>query len=167
MSKAVPVTPSTNGNGEETPQTETWFSVSEAADYAGRTKTTLRKALANEKFSSIFGNENAVKAVLSSGFEPIVKIAKSAIDTWLEATQKNMGGVATRKARSDLGRRYVVRIKDEHVQQARDALYAIDPAILLDTGYKPRAKKAATAKAPSTSGTFTHELIEESDLVSA
>ncbi len=150
----------------------------QAAEYTGRAKTKIAKALDDPRFAHIFTNDT-IKRTSFPGYPDIVQINQSALDAWVMATPSTANGTkgeGSRAARSAEGRRYVTRIPDQVKHLVTAAFDQINTehgtSIKLESGYKPR-KQGASANDSSASNsdadqpvstdrvpTFEHELVE-------
>jgi len=158
-------------NGTSVPETSArhapiFLTPQAAADLTGRSKKAIAKAIDDPKYAHLFNNDT-IRRHEFPGYPTIVEVEQGALRAWVDATERYANAVGARKARSDKGRRWVIRIPDALHDQVVSALGAIDPTLTLETGYKPRAKASDNAESSEETPvstdkppTFEHELVE-------
>lgn len=177
----ITVMPKTDGSAPEAP-TPAMLTLSQAAEYAGVSKTKLKSAMGNARFAAIFGSESG--NVKITHFHPevpdLIEIAPAALDAWKIEREKPAAG--RRNVGPDKPRRYEVKFAANQLEAVTAALAPLGieaPYV----AYKSRAGKKRGAgasnepeanavgvnpEAPATPREAAPVKIEEiSDLVSA
>lgn len=118
----------------------TWLDLKQAAEYAGRQKSTLRAAIA--KLGTIFNADSLRKVeIAGTGFPPLMYVSKAALDQWV-AQRDQAGDTGTRQRSNAKGRKYFVWITDGD--------YTINDSFTfskadLTVAFKPKAEKQSAS----------------------
>lgn len=111
--------PETNGSAPEAP-TPAMLTLSQAAEYAGVSKTKLKSALGNARFAPIFSGDAVKVTHFHAEVPDLIEIAPAALDAWKAEREQPTAG--RRNVGPDKPRRYEVKFAANQLEAVTAAL---------------------------------------------